>query len=106
MSFRFLDGKPVTHGPVPGAETKTPADVSIPITVIPQTTVICDACGVAMENDGYKRGSKVVAFWCATMKCKYRGRILELQLQSYPARSSAVREGLCDCSACVPDPEH
>jgi len=106
MSYRFLDGKPVTHGPVPGAQPETAHAQLVPITEIRQTLVLCGGCDYAMENGGYKRGTKVIEFWCKTMKCKYRGLILEMPLQSYDARSSGAKADLCQCERSVPDPEH
>jgi hypothetical protein len=68
MSYRFLDGTPV-NGQVDRTQM-------VPVTILPQNTVVCDGCGMRMCAEPYVKGTDGTHFFCCTGRCEhYRKRI-------------------------------
>lgn len=77
---------------------------SVPIQEVPATLYCCGGCGQPLTGAEYHHPKTTVQFWCKTMKCRYRGIIVELTLPKvYSAPGVGMNEDLCQCERCVPD---
>jgi hypothetical protein len=85
MSYRFMDGSVV------GASVEPTR--MVPVTVLPQNTIICDGCGCAMCTEGhYVKGTDGINFYCGTSRCEHAGKLIYIPYGRVSIAVAGIRE--------------
>jgi hypothetical protein len=90
MSYRFLDGQPVKHGPMPGAESAKREFVRV--TILPRDAIICDGCGYVMWADPYVKGTDGTHFQCGYRGCEQYNKRIFITYQRLSIQVAEPRE--------------